>query len=84
MAVKPDHVIRMEAELEELTSKVEAGTKALHSADIGLNRTQQHLLNLQLDAMRMYQRSLRIRIEYDINQHNIDQLALALDAQQPT
>lgn len=78
MENKPQHITRMEAELAELESKIEKGVAVFANLNIELNRTQVHLLNIQLDAMRAYARVLKVRIEYDLNLVALDQLATAL------
>lgn len=64
---KPEHIVRMESELADLDEKIVKADDFLHSADgvLMLNRTQVHLLHIQLDAMRSYRRVLAIRIEHD-------------------
>ena len=67
MMEKPAHVIRMEEELSGLEDKINPLEAFLNNAEQleNLNRTQIHLLNIQLDAMRSYHRVLKIRIEHD-------------------
>lgn len=64
---KPEHITRMQderADLEERIAKAQAFLDGPGSQTI-LNRTQIHLLNIQLDAMRAYCRVLNVRIEHD-------------------
>lgn len=64
---KPKHIVRMESELADLDDKITKADDFLHGAanQGDLNRTQVHLLHIQLDAMRSYRRVLAIRIEHD-------------------
>ena len=64
---KPEHVTRMVAEAAELDQRIVKLDDFLHGAASqgDLNRTQVHLLHIQLDAMRAYRRVLVIRIEHD-------------------
>lgn len=63
---KPEHIVRMESELEELEIRTGKAADFLGSSSIhNLNRMQVMLLNIQVDAMRMYARVLKARIEHD-------------------
>lgn len=67
----PEHVVRMESEMAELDERITKAGDFLTSpaGQKILNRTQTHLLHIQLDAMRTYRRVLAIRIEYDTSIH---------------
>lgn len=62
-----DHISRMQDERSELEERIVKAQAFLDGpiAREQLNRTQVHLLNIQLDAMRSYCRVLKVRIEHD-------------------
>ena len=74
-----DHISRMQDERAELEQRIAPAQAFLDDPERRdqLNRTQVHLLNIQLDAMRTYARVLAIRIEHDIE---LAQLAAAAQA----
>lgn len=78
---KPEHIVRMESELEELEIRTGKAADFLGSSGIhNLNRMQITLLNIQVDAMRMYARVLKARIEHDIQ---VDHDKAVADADAP-
>ena len=65
---KPDHIDRMQSERGKLEEKIAAAQSFLDGpGNTMLDRIQQHQLNNQLDAMRLYVRILNQRIEYDLD-----------------
>lgn len=61
-----DHIERMQDERSELEERIAKGQTFLDGPGrTTLDRNQVHLLNIQLDTMRLYLRVLNQRIEYD-------------------
>lgn len=78
----PEHITRMQDELSEVSKRISALTQFITSTNIEkLNRTQVHLLNIQLDAMSSYARVLTIRIEHDTELAEVAALVAAENAE---